>query len=140
MSISQWFPTTIFLIKDGDISIFQVKIFSCYVKVSCETMKLIVRINFNWGLKRVFAKNERGYRLTARNNCFWSLLMLLLSVASVRRKWEKTTHIEERSVHPNSEGCNIQLWSKKKTKFQTNHLHITTNNHRLFFDVFVYYS
>ena len=36
-------------------------------------------------LKVVFAKNERGYRFTAINNRFWSLLILLLSVASIRR-------------------------------------------------------
>ena len=34
-------------------------------------------------LKGVFAKNERGYRLTAKNKRFWSLLILLLSVAFV---------------------------------------------------------
>jgi len=32
-------------------------------------------------LKGVFAKNERGYRLKAKNKRFWSLLILLLSVA-----------------------------------------------------------
>ena len=40
---------------------------------------------------------------------FWSLLILLLSVASIRRKLLKTTNTEERSVHTNSERCNIQL-------------------------------
>jgi len=40
----------------------------------------------NIHLKGVFAKNERGYRLTAINKRFWSLLILLLSVASIRRK------------------------------------------------------
>ena len=41
-------------------------------------------------LKGVFAKNERGYRL-----------ILLLSVASKRRKLLKTINTEERSVHTN---------------------------------------
>ena len=44
----------------------------------------------------MFAKNKRGYRLTAKNNRFRSLLILLLSVASIRRKLLKTTHAEER--------------------------------------------
>ena len=35
-------------------------------------------------LKGVFAKNVRRYRLTAKNNHFLSLLILLLSVASLR--------------------------------------------------------
>ena len=43
-------------------------------------------------VKGVFAKNERGYRLNA--------IKLL-----------KTTNTEERSVHTNSERCNIQLGS-----------------------------
>jgi len=32
--------------------------------------------NFNWivMVERVFAKNERWYRLTAKNDRFWSLL------------------------------------------------------------------
>ena len=37
-------------------------------------------------LKGMFAKNERVYRLTAKNDRFWSLLILLLSVSSIRRK------------------------------------------------------
>jgi len=32
-------------------------------------------------LKVLFAKNERRYRHTAKNNCFWSLLFTFLSVA-----------------------------------------------------------
>ena len=46
-------------------------------------------------LKGVFAKNERGYRLTAKNKRFWSIPILLLSVASIRRKLLNTTHAEE---------------------------------------------
>ena len=45
-------------------------------------------------LKGVFAKNERGYRLNAIKKRFWSLLVLLLSVASKRRKLLKTSHTE----------------------------------------------
>ena len=60
-------------------------------------------------LKGVFAKNERGYRLTSK--IFDGDLILLLSVASIKRKLLKTTHTEERSVHTNSESCNIQLGS-----------------------------
>ena len=47
-----------------------------------------------------------------------------------RRKLLKTTHAEERSLHTNSESCNIQLGSLKKSiLFQTNYSDIT-NNHR----------
>ena len=44
--------------------------------------------------KGVFAKNERGYIKILKR--FWSLLILLLSVASIRRKLLKTTNTEER--------------------------------------------
>jgi len=57
--------------------------------------------------KGVFAKIKRGYRLTSKNIWWRLLLILLLSVASIRRKLLKTTHTEERSVHTNSESCNI---------------------------------
>ena len=60
-------------------------------------------------LKGVFAKNERGFRLYAIKKRFWSLLILLLSVASIWRKLLKTTNTEERSAHTNSERCNIRL-------------------------------
>ena len=39
----------------------------------------------------MFAKNERGYRLNAIKKRFWSLLIFLLSVASIRRKLLKTS-------------------------------------------------
>ena len=60
-------------------------------------------------LKGVFAINEieRGYRLNAIKKRFWSLLILLLSVASVRRKLLKTTYTEERSAHTNRGSWNI---------------------------------
>ena len=64
------------------------------------------RINLTWiidkksenllshSLKGVFAKNERGYRLNVIKKRFWSLLILLLSVAFIRRKLLKTSHTE----------------------------------------------
>ena len=55
----------------------------------------------NIGLKGVFAKNERGYILSAIKKRFWSLLILLLSVASIRRKLLKTSHTEQLSGHTN---------------------------------------
>ena len=58
-------------------------------------------IGFTFNLKGVFAKNERGYRLIAIRKRFYSLLILLLSVASIRRKLIKTPHTEERSAHTN---------------------------------------
>ena len=54
-------------------------------------------------------KNERGYRLKAKNKRFLSLLILPRSVMSIKRKLLKTTHTKERSVYTNSESCNIQL-------------------------------
>jgi len=41
------------------------------------------------------------------------IIILLLSVASMRRNLLKTTHTKERSVHTNSETCNIRLGSQK---------------------------
>ena len=38
----------------------------------------------------MFAKNERGYRLNAVKKRLWSLLILLLAVASISRKLLKT--------------------------------------------------
>jgi len=69
----------------------------------------IRQVNQKYNLKGVFAKNERGYRLNAIKKRFWSLLILLLIVASIRRKLLKTTNTEERSIHTNSERCNIRL-------------------------------
>jgi len=62
-------------------------------------------------LKGVIAKNERGYRVNAIKKRFWSRLILLLSVASIRRKLLKKTDTKERSGHTNLERCNIQLGS-----------------------------
>ena len=45
----------------------------------------------------------------AKNNCFWSLLILIPSVAYIRRKMLKTTYTEESNVHTNSESCNIYV-------------------------------
>ena len=69
-------------------------------------------------LKGVLAKNERGYRRTAKKKCFWSLLILLLSVASIRRKLLKTIYTEERSDHTNSESCNVQYSFFANTPFK----------------------
>ena len=82
--------------------------------------------SFRIMLKGVFAKNERGYRLNAINKRFWSLLILLLSVASIRRKLLKTTHTEEQSRIRNFyyllaevpgvtvEFFTIEFWTKSK--------------------------
>ena len=68
---------------------------------------------FSIYLKVVFAKNKRGYRLNATTERFWMLLILLLSVASIRRKLLKTSHDEYLSVHTNWENCNIRLRPQK---------------------------
>ena len=49
------------------------------------TLQFLLCTDFSY-LKGVFAKNKRGYRLTAKNKRFSLLLILLLSVASIRRK------------------------------------------------------
>ena len=55
-------------------------------------------------LQGVFAKNERGY-------------ILLLSVASIRRKLLKTTHTEERTVYMNFMTQQIRLVAIKSPYF-----------------------
>ena len=56
---------------------------------------------------------------TSKNYRWWLLLILLLSVASIRRKLLKTNHTEESySVHTNSESCNIQP-DRKKNQFNS---------------------
>ena len=83
----------------------------------------VKRLSTCSSLKGVFAKTERGYyRLTAKNNRFWSLLILLLSVVSIRRTLLKTTNTEERRVHTNSVSCNIRLGSSKKINLVSNKL------------------
>ena len=71
------------------------------------------KLDMSWNerifLKGVFAKNERGYRLNAIKKRFWSLLILFLSVASIRRKLIKMSHTEERSAHTNWGSWNIRL-------------------------------
>ena len=55
-------------------------------------------------------KNERGYRLNAKK-----ALLIATNLTSIccvyKEKIVKTTYTEERSVHTNSESCNIQLGS-----------------------------
>ena len=55
-------------------------------------------------LKEVFAKNERGYRLKSKNIPWWLLIILLLSVACIRRKWLTR-------LIPNSQSCIIPFRS-----------------------------
>ena len=75
----------------------------CFIVLYCALLCFIVLIILNFALrflKGVFAKNERVYSFTSKN--YRWLLILLLSVASLMRKWLKTTYTEERSVHTNS--------------------------------------
>ena len=51
---------------------------------------------------KIVSENEMGYRITAKNKGFWSQLIVLQSVASVRRKWLRTTHTKERRTRTNS--------------------------------------
>ena len=83
-------------------------------------------------LKGVFAKKERGYRLNAKNNRFWSLLILLLSVASIWSKLLKPTYTEERNAtqYKCKKLQHITRIVKKINLIQTYHSVITTDNHR----------
>ena len=91
---------------------------------------------FILGLKGVFAKNISWYRLSAKNNRFWSLLILLPSV-----------NLEKIVILNNVASKQIQkvaiydytTWIVKKSIwFQTNNSDIATYIHRLFFGAFVY--
>ena len=84
---TEFIPSVMFMIpyNCNHVSFFD-KLINMPIKDYIQTK----RVN----LKGVFAKNERGYRHTAKNKRFWSLLILLLSVASIRRKLFKTTYAE----------------------------------------------
>ena len=53
------------------------------------------------------------FKLTSIYSISWLLLILLLSVASIKKKLLKTNHTEERIIHSNSESCNFRLGSFK---------------------------
>ena len=84
--------------------------------------------NFVWmggtngvSFKRVFAKNETPfYRLTAKNKRFWSLLILLRSVVSIRRKLLKR-HITKNAAY-----------------IQIQKVAISDSDRKYFFEAFVY--
>ena len=67
-------------------------------------------------LKGVFTKNKRGYRLTAKNKRFWSLLILLLSFASIRRKLLKRSDV-----------ASIQIQKVAKFKTDRKKINLTPN-------------
>ena len=77
-------------------------------------------------LKGVFVKNERGYRFKCDKKRLWSLLILLLSVASIRSKLLKTTNTEDPIFNLNHKQIN---WIPNKS--------FRYYSHRLFFDAFV---
>ena len=89
-------------------------------------------------LKGVFAKNERRYKLTAKNKRFWSLLLF---VASIRKKLLKMTYTEEPCVQCPYKFRKLEHSTrivKKLILFQTNHSDITSDQKRLFFAVRLY--
>ena len=62
----------------------------------------------------MFAKSERGYRLTEKNKRFWSLLILLFSVASIRRKlWRTQCPYKFRKIQHSTRIVKYQFNSKK---------------------------
>ena len=88
-------------------------------------------------LKGVLAKNEKGYRLTAKNNRAWSLLILLLSVASIMRKLLKTKLVPKKVESIQIEKVATDDSNHKNINLISNHSDITNNSHRLIFDAFV---
>ena len=91
-------------------------------------------------LKGAFVKNERGYRLTSKNYRFWSLLIFLLSVASIRRKVLKTTSTEENIAYIQIQKVAIYDLYRKIINLISNKSfrYYTTYSHRLSFATFVY--
>ena len=85
-------------------------------------------------LKGVFAKNEKGYRPNAKNKCFWSLLILFLSVAFIRKKLVKN---DSHRRNTNSNKFRKLQYSTRIVRNQFNS-DITINGHRLFFDALVF--
>ena len=87
--------------------------------------------NLKITLKGVSAKNERGYRLNAIKKRFWSILISLQSVASIRRKLLKTTNTEERSIHTNSEIYNMSyvayFWICMDTTLDRKKIYLISN-------------
>ena len=79
-------------------------------------------------------KWKGGYRLNAIKKRFWSLLILLLSVASIRKKLLKTKNVVSIQIQKdatfNSDRKQINLIPNKSFK-------ITNNSQRLFFEAFV---
>ena len=75
-----------------------------------------------------------------KNKHVWSLLILLLSVASIRRKLLKTTFVEEHIASIQIRTVAIFNWDLEKSinSKQIRYSDITTNSHRLFFNAFVY--
>ena len=69
-------------------------------------------------------KMKGGYMLTEKNNRFWSLLILLLSVVYIRRK---------RLILKNVASIQIQ----KVAIYDSDRSDITTYSHRIIFDAFV---
>ena len=57
----------------------------------------------------MLAKNEREYRFTSNWIRYWSLIILLLSVVSLRRTLLKTTHPKNFRPNANSRSCIIPL-------------------------------
>ena len=72
-----------------------------FLDIASFLKKQNLKITVNFYLKGVFAKNERGYMLPAKNDRFYSLLIILPFLVSIIRKLLTKTHTKERSVHTN---------------------------------------
>ena len=92
---------------------------------------------FNFYLKGVFAKNKRGYMLTAKNKRFWSLLILYTSICCVYKEKIVINNLYWRTQHP-YKFRKLQYSDRTKINLIPNKSIHTTYNHRLFFDAFVY--
>jgi len=72
---------------------------SFYIKRIRAQAILRWKLELKTASKKIYVlKNEMGYRLMEENKPFWSVLILLLSVASIRRKKRLMLKPEERSV------------------------------------------
>ena len=84
----------------------------------------------------MFAKYKRDvYRLTSNRILWWSLLILLLSIASVSRKEFKATYKEERGPKQIHEV--VPFHSDSSIKFKTYHWDIITCKCWIYFDAFL---
>ena len=69
---------------------------SCFIRTIYNGEKTqMIHLYFVSCFKGSVREKSKGYNLTAKKKRFWSLLILLLSIASIRRKLLTTNYTEE---------------------------------------------